>query len=68
MLLNLLSNAAKFTTDGTIRLDATRYVTVDRGKEIVFRVIDSGVGMKPEDAKRLFQPFVQVDSSSTPQA
>ena len=65
VLLNLLSNAAKFTTDGTIRLDATQEVAAGRGEDIVFRVIDSGVGMRPEDAKRLFQPFVQVDSSST---
>jgi signal transduction histidine kinase/DNA-binding response OmpR family regulator len=65
VLLNLLSNASKFTTNGTIRLRASRQTAPGRGEEIVFRVIDSGVGMKPDDVKRLFQPFVQVDSSST---
>jgi signal transduction histidine kinase/DNA-binding response OmpR family regulator/HAMP domain-containing protein len=65
VLLNLLSNAAKFTSDGTIRLQAVRHFGPARSEEIVFRVSDSGVGMKPEDLKRLFQPFVQVDSSST---
>src|SRR5581483_833743 len=60
VLLNLLSNAAKFTAHGAIRLQAER-----DGDMIVFRVADTGVGMKPEDVKRLFQPFVQVDSSST---
>jgi signal transduction histidine kinase/DNA-binding response OmpR family regulator/HAMP domain-containing protein len=65
VLLNLLSNAAKFTKDGAIRLQALRRIGGGRSEEVVFRVTDTGVGMKSEDVKRLFQPFVQVDSSST---
>ncbi len=65
MLLNLLSNAAKFTKDGTIRLTAERHIADGGRDEVVFRVADTGVGMEPADVGRLFQPFVQVDSSST---
>src|SRR5262249_21098289 len=48
VLLNLLSNAAKFTTDGTIRLTAERSHTADSRDEVVFRVEDTGVGMKAD--------------------
>jgi PAS domain S-box-containing protein len=65
VLLNLLSNAAKFTNNGDIRLTAERVSGAGGRAEIVFRVTDTGVGMKPEDVRRLFQPFVQVDSSNT---
>jgi signal transduction histidine kinase/HAMP domain-containing protein len=65
VLLNLLSNAAKFTSDGSIRLRAQRQSDASGSDEIVFRVSDTGVGMSPADVKRLFQPFEQVDSSST---
>lgn len=65
VLLNLISNAAKFTQNGAIRLQARKQKSADGADEIVFRVADTGVGMKPEDAARLFQPFVQVDSSNT---
>jgi signal transduction histidine kinase len=60
VLLNLLSNAAKFTEGGSIRMEVVRETDT-----IVFRVEDTGVGMKAADVRRLFQPFVQVDSSNT---
>jgi signal transduction histidine kinase len=60
VLLNLLSNAAKFTEGGSIRIEVVRETDT-----IVFRVEDTGVGMKAADVRRLFQPFVQVDSSNT---
>jgi len=56
-LLNLLSNAAKFTRSGQIGLD----VDVD-GDHIVFRVSDTGPGMSSEQTQRLFAPFTQVHS------
>jgi signal transduction histidine kinase/ActR/RegA family two-component response regulator len=62
---NLLSNAVKFTDRGEVsyvvrgeRLDGDR-VRFD------FEVTDSGAGISPEDLARLFQPFTQVDGSST---
>ncbi|NTW97498.1 MAG: response regulator, partial [Oscillochloris sp.] len=61
MLVNLLSNAVKFTpNNGQVRLE----VKVDAAAEVIdFRVRDTGIGMAPEDIVRLFQPFLQLDSS-----
>jgi signal transduction histidine kinase len=60
MLMNLLSNAVKFTPEtGVIGLS----VTQDKpGEAIHFTVWDTGIGIDIEEQKRLFQPFVQVDS------
>ena len=61
ILLNLLSNAAKFTDKGHISLT----VTVERRDEkqvwLAFTVTDTGKGIKPEDQEKLFSEFVQVD-------
>jgi signal transduction histidine kinase/DNA-binding response OmpR family regulator len=64
ILLNLLSNASKFTKEGTIRLDVGY---TDRGGKqgIAFRVKDSGIGMTPEQIDHLFEAFRQADSSMT---
>jgi signal transduction histidine kinase len=59
-LLNLLSNANKFTRDGTIRLSAGQ-----AGEYVQFQVADTGIGMDAETQSRLFQPFVQADASTT---
>ena len=59
-LLNLLSNACKFTRDGTVGLAVTR----DAGR-VALRVWDSGIGMSAEQLGRLFQAFTQADSSTT---
>jgi PAS domain S-box-containing protein len=60
MLLNLLSNAAKFTENGTITLLASRV-----GEEVLFRVSDTGIGMTAEQLEKLFQRFQQADASTT---
>jgi signal transduction histidine kinase/CheY-like chemotaxis protein len=65
-LFNLLSNAAKFTEKGRIRLTAERQPRPD-GAWIVFQVSDSGIGMTPEQVAKLFQPFTQADASTTRQ-
>ncbi len=59
-IINLLSNAAKFTHDGSVRLEVSR----DRDT-LVFRVTDTGVGMTPEQLAKLFQRFSQADASTT---
>jgi signal transduction histidine kinase/CheY-like chemotaxis protein len=64
ILLNLLSNASKFTSAGRVSLAVTRGV-LDGREEIVFTVRDTGIGMTPEQIKRLFQPFTQADPSTT---
>lgn len=59
ILLNLLSNAAKFTQQGTITLRAKR-----DGDWLHFEVADSGIGMSSEQLANLFQPFVQAEQST----
>ncbi len=63
-LLNLLSNACKFTERGTITLTADREGN-GAGDWLVFRVADSGIGMTPEQLGRLFQAFAQADASTS---
>jgi PAS domain S-box-containing protein len=63
-LVNLLSNASKFTEHGTIVLDAARQ-TVDGADWITFSVSDTGIGMTTEQMEKLFQPFSQAEASTT---
>ena len=67
MLLNLLSNACKFTEGGTITLRADRGQDPARaGREtVVFAVSDTGIGMTPEQMDRLFEAFAQAEASTT---
>jgi signal transduction histidine kinase len=62
VLLNLLSNAAKFTQQGTITLVAER-----QDERIRVTVQDTGIGMTPAQADRVFDAFHQVDASTTRQ-
>jgi PAS domain S-box-containing protein len=64
MLLNLLSNAAKFTHEGKIILTIYRQVE-ENNDWLVVKVSDEGIGMTSEQLKKLFQPFVQADASTT---
>jgi PAS domain S-box-containing protein len=59
-LLNLLSNAAKFTQQGQVTFSITR-----EDNNIHFRIRDTGIGMSPDQVARLFQPFTQADTSTT---
>jgi len=63
-LLNLASNAAKFTEKGTITISVSRTVA-PTGDWIVFSVADTGIGLTAEQKGRLFQDFVQADASTT---
>ena len=63
-LFNLLSNAAKFTQEGLVTLDARRQ-RMDGSEWIVFRISDTGIGMSPEQILKLFQDFTQADASTT---
>ena len=60
MLLNLISNAAKFTEHGNISLEVKR-----DNDWITFCIIDDGIGMTFEQQQKLFKPFTQADSSTT---
>lgn len=63
-VLNLLSNAAKFTHNGAIALDL-RACRIGRARGVAISVKDTGPGISSENQARLFQPFVQVDNTKT---
>ena len=63
-LLNLMSNANKFTERGTISVDARQAQENGRGW-VTIAVADTGIGMTPEQMAKLFQEFSQADASTT---
>ena len=65
IILNLISNAAKFTDEGSIIVKANQQIGPNGAPEIKICVTDTGQGISPEDQKKLFQPFSQVDASPT---
>jgi PAS domain S-box-containing protein len=65
VLFNLLSNASKFTENGTIRLVARRAIEGDGREWIQVDIADSGIGMTPEQMGRLFEAFSQAEASTT---
>ena len=60
VLLNLLSNACKFTKQGEVSLRARKLS--DGGNWIEFAVVDTGIGMTPEQQAKVFEEFVQADA------
>ena len=64
IVLNLLTNASKFTQNGDIRLSATRETAAD-GDWLELKVDDTGVGIDEDFLDKLFQEFAQEDSSAT---
>lgn len=62
ILINMISNAIKFTHNGKVTLETE---WIDKTACLKFRVRDTGVGIDRAQAEKLFQPFVQVDSSTT---
>ena len=66
ILLNILSNACKFTKSGEIHVKVNRQHS-PQGEYFYFAISDTGIGISPENLQRLFQPFNQADSSTTRQ-
>jgi PAS domain S-box-containing protein len=64
VLLNLLSNATKFTENGEVHLEVAREGQ-DGQAALVFRIRDTGIGMSPEQLGKLFQAFTQADIEIT---
>lgn len=65
ILLNLLSNACKFTQGGEVKLVVNAPQQSVTANWVVFSVIDDGIGMTPEQVDKLFRPFTQGDQSTT---
>ena len=63
VLVNLVSNAVKFTDHGNIEIGVTVYETAEPGPILRFEVADTGVGIPQAAHQRLFQPFTQLDGS-----
>ena len=65
VLLNLLSNAIKFTDKGKVQLKVTYSKKISDGLILFFEIKDQGVGISKENQEKLFQPFSQVDNSTS---
>jgi PAS domain S-box-containing protein len=65
ILTNLMANAIKFTERGEVTLDAELVCENNDKLTVRFAVSDTGIGMRPDQVKSLFSPFVQADASTT---
>jgi PAS domain S-box-containing protein len=60
VLMNIISNAVKFTKAGSVNVDVSQDKKNDKSAVLVIRVSDTGIGMTPAQTQKLFQPFGQV--------
>jgi len=65
VLLNLLTNAVKFTESGIIKVSAIINEKTDKTAKIHFMVKDSGIGMTQDQLQKIFDPFVQAETGTT---
>ncbi len=65
ILMNLISNAIKFTSAGEVLVQAELRSVSSTTATIHFAITDTGLGISPEDQRKLFTPFTQVDASTT---
>lgn len=65
VLVNLIGNAVKFTSKGSVKVSCHAEQANSTHKKITFTIKDSGIGMTQEQADRLFKPFTQADITST---
>ena len=64
-LMNLLSNAIKFTNEGVVKMSSSIKSMDENSATIYFEVNDSGIGLSPGQTEKIFEPFIQADSSTT---
>jgi PAS domain S-box-containing protein len=65
ILINLLSNAIRFTNEGSVRFTTTRREAISEAAIMSFAVTDTGIGIAPEEQRKIFAPFAQADASIT---
>ena len=65
ILINLMGNAIKFTSEGQVRLEIVPLSETIEEVQVKFSVIDTGIGISPEAQEKLFQSFSQADTSTT---
>jgi signal transduction histidine kinase/DNA-binding response OmpR family regulator len=65
ILVNLIGNAVKFTAKGEVTIEVKHERAGDDGCKLLFSIADSGIGIPRESVDKLFQPFTQVDTSTT---
>lgn len=64
VVMNLVSNALKFTAEGGVTINVKRPTNSSAASMLCISISDTGIGIKPETQGRLFQPFVQADTST----
>ena len=64
IIVNLVSNAVKFTEQGTVRVEASASVLADATTRVQILVVDSGIGIAAPDLERMFQPFEQLKAGA----
>ncbi len=67
VLMNLIGNAIKFTATGEVVVQAELKAETSTQATIYFAIIDTGLGITPQEQRKLFTPFTQVDASNTRQ-
>jgi signal transduction histidine kinase/ActR/RegA family two-component response regulator len=65
ILMNLLSNAIKFTDAGGVGVELARGGNPEQGPALLFRVVDTGIGIPPQASAKIFRAFTQADSTTT---
>jgi signal transduction histidine kinase len=65
--MNLTSNAIKFTAQGAVRIELQPRRTGEPAP-VTINIVDTGIGIQPEDRHRLFQPFSQIGAASARQS
>jgi PAS domain S-box-containing protein len=65
ILVNLLSNAIRFTNEGSVRFTTSRRANASDEVILSFTIVDTGIGISPDEQQKIFAPFTQADTSIT---